>query len=219
MRAFLLYSVFERKRPVITFGQGNGAWNVARDSLENDSTIVSVGVGHDISFDLDLHRRYGCRILLLDPTPTGAETIGIHTPLPNGMDFFALGLADKDGDIPFALPYAPTEGSFRISGADACPAQCAFSCVRLQTFVQIQKLGRIDLLKMDIEGFEYGVIRDICSTRCLPRQICVEFHHDLVPGISRLHTLAAMLRLRMAGYQLINHDGLNHTFMRIPRGS
>lgn len=78
-----------------------------------------------------------------------------------------------------------------------------------------QKLDRIDLLKIDIEGFEYGVLDDLLAAHLNVRQICVEFHHRVVPGISRWRSLLSIIKLRQAGYHLVNHDGLNHTLFRI----
>lgn len=37
--------------------------------------------------------------------------------------------------------------------------------------------GKIDLLKMDIEGFEYPVIKHMLSNAIYPECILVEFHH------------------------------------------
>ena len=39
--------------------------------------------------------------------------------------------------------------------------------------------SRIDVLKMDIEGAEYGVIDDLVRERIPVQQLLVEFHHRL----------------------------------------
>ena len=70
------------------------------------------------------------------------------------------------------------------------------------------------ILKIDIEGFEYGVLRDLLKTKCKVGQICVEFHHGIVPGIRKGDSLRAILRLAAAGYRLISRDQLNYTFLR-----
>lgn len=36
----------------------------------------------------------------------------------------------------------------------------------------------IDVLKMDVEVSEYGVLKNIMHERILPMQICVEFHNS-----------------------------------------
>ena len=52
----------------------------------------------------------------------------------------------------------------------------------------------IDLLKIDIEGFEYEVLEDCLEDRIPIKQICVEFH-DFFPEISKAKTKENDLRL------------------------
>lgn len=210
-RSNLLYSVFEQPCATCAYGEGNGAWKVAAESLSHESTVFSVGVGNDISFDMALHRVHGCRIILIDPSPTGERTILSHSPLPASMTFLPVGLSHLDGSLSFSEPSHPDEGSFRLNGGDR---RIDFPCRRLPTLMSQHGVDMLDLLKMDIEGFEYFVINDLVRNRCNVRQICVEFHHGIVPGITRWHTLGAILRLRWAGYTLVNHEGLNHTFLK-----
>lgn len=217
LRATLLYSIFERSQPVTKYGSGNGAWNVVSGSLTSDSVVLAVGVGHDISFDLAVSEKHGCRILLLDPSPTGKATIERHSPFPKNMTFLPVGLSSKDGTVCFADPMHPDEGSYRISSDGGSSGPNSFLCRKLSTIMGDNDFKQIDLLKIDIEGFEYEVLDDLLLTRANVRQICVEFHHGVVPGITRMQTLKAILRLTFAGYQLCNHEGLNHTFIRRKR--
>ncbi|MFZ4773869.1 MAG: FkbM family methyltransferase [Terrimicrobiaceae bacterium] len=210
-RANILYSVFEQPCDIWAYGEGNGAWNIAAKSLSQESTVFSVGVGNDISFDMAVHKAHGCRIVLIDPTPTGERTILFHSPLPASMIFLPVGLSHMDGNISFSEPSHRDEGSFRLKGGDR---KIEFPCRRLSTLLKQHGVDVLDLLKMDIEGFEYTAIKDLIRSRCNVRQICVEFHHGIVPGISRWHTLGAIIRLRLAGYTLVNHVGLNHTFIK-----
>jgi len=39
------------------------------------------------------------------------------------------------------------------------------------------KHSKIDLLKMDIEGAEYSVLKDMESVNIRPKQLLIEFHH------------------------------------------
>jgi hypothetical protein len=41
----------------------------------------------------------------------------------------------------------------------------------------VKQYGAIDLLKMDIEGYEYDVIASWTGSRALPRQMAVELHY------------------------------------------
>lgn len=68
----------------------------------------------------------------------------------------------------------------------------------------------IDLLKMDIEGFEYGVVEQILAERIAVRQLCVEFHSWLRPR----QTWKTTWRLRRSGYRLIFKHRGDHTFVK-----
>ena len=66
----------------------------------------------------------------------------------------------------------------------------------------------IDLLKMDIEGFEYDIINHFLDLRVPVRQLCVEFHPWLKPGC----TLKTIRKLYAAGYRIIHKHRGDHTF-------
>lgn len=218
LRNKFFYSLLERPRPVTTLGTGNGAWNITTDGLNNNSCVVSAGIGYDISFDLAVHERFDCRVYLLDPTPVALTTISDLPPLPRNMTFVPLGLSGKTGNNFFSAQSNPEDPSFRYpdtpSKHDANSDLVSFPCKRLSAWMQETGLDHIDLLKLDIEGFEYDVIRDLVESRLSIDQICVEFHHGILSGISRCHTLLACMRLFFAEYTLIDHVGLNHTFVR-----
>jgi hypothetical protein len=71
----------------------------------------------------------------------------------------------------------------------------------------------IDLLKIDIEGAEYGVLEQILRDRIAVRQLLVEFHHGIIPGIFGTSSMRSILKLISQGYHLIDVDGNNHTFV------
>jgi hypothetical protein len=63
--------------------------------------------------------------------------------------------------------------------------------------------GDVDVLKMDIEGSEYGVIEALCAGGAISRigQLLVEFHHRM-EGFTKAQTLAAIQRLRKEGFRI-----------------
>lgn len=72
---------------------------------------------------------------------------------------------------------------------------------------------QIELLKIDIEGFEYEVIDDVISNGLNIRQIAVEFH-DFYKDIQRSSTRKSVRLLEQHGYRLIHKRGHDHTFMK-----
>jgi hypothetical protein len=71
----------------------------------------------------------------------------------------------------------------------------------------------IDLLKIDIEGFEYEVLESCLADRIPIQQICVEFH-DFFPEISKAKTRGMIRALNAHGFDLIHRHRHDHTFLR-----
>ena len=67
----------------------------------------------------------------------------------------------------------------------------------------------MDLLKMDIEGFEYDIVDGFLEERIPVRQLCVEFHPWLKPG----RTVKTIAKLHKAGYRIIHKHRDDHTFV------
>ena len=50
------------------FGSKYGGWHFYDDTSLKYSTIVSCGVGEDISFDIEMINYYKLKVILVDPT-------------------------------------------------------------------------------------------------------------------------------------------------------
>ena len=87
-------------------------------------------------------------------------------------------------------------------------------CRELGELLEEQRHRRVDLLKMDIEGAEYGVIDQILRARLPVRQILVEFHDGILPSVGIRHTVRAVVKLMARGYKLISEVGNDYTFIR-----
>jgi hypothetical protein len=67
---------------------------------------------------------------------------------------------------------------------------------------------KIDYLKMDIEGSEYGVIRSLkdLDQRLVPGQLAIEFHH-FQSAFERVDTLNSIKELSELGYRIVWSSG------------
>lgn len=184
-------------------GDVHSGW-VIQNNL-SPAVIYCAGVGQGISFELELAKTSRRPVLVFDPSPTGIATIAKCDT--RNLHFFPIGLAAKTGVIRFSVPKDAGEGSFSVpqDGVETI----SFECWDLATVMSKNGDSSIDLLKMDIEGFEYEIIDQILEDRIPVRQLCVEFHPWLKPGA----TLKYIARLYRAGYRVIHKSRGDHTFV------
>lgn len=187
-------------------GEGIGTWVVASGRLDAQSVVYSVGVGRELSLDLSLVSRYGCTVHCFDPTPVSAAWIRTQV-LPPQIVFHEIGLAAKDGALAFHQPrkagsphFSPIDRGDR--GGEEGDTVMA-PVWRLQTMMRELGHDHIDLLKIDIEGGEYGVIGDIVSCAGCLGQLLVEFHH-CYRSVPLARTVEAVNRLRGAGFRIFH---------------
>jgi FkbM family methyltransferase len=213
LRFKIFYSLITKKRAGLVTVGGACPWTICTDGLGPDSHVLCAGAGNDISFEKALIVSYGCRVVLVDPSPTGTATVEKENiPLKN-LRFLPVGLAGIDGLLSFQEPHDPTEGSF-VRGERPDSVGQKFPCKTLSTLITGFDWNHIDLLKIDIEGSEYDVIQDIVKNGLNVKQICVEFHHGANFGHKRKDTVLAILALRKAGYDLIHRTNWDHTFVK-----
>jgi len=163
------------------------------------------GVGQGMSFELELAKMMPRPVLVFDPSPTGINTVAASDT--RNLQFFPVGLAAHTGVLQFSVPKDPGEGSYSVVQNDVDVV--SFECYDLPTIMRKNGDAAIDLLKMDIEGFEYDIIHQFLDRRIPVRQLCVEFHSWLRPGQTR----KTITRLYCAGYRIIHKHRGDHTFL------
>ncbi len=218
-RAIIGRDLFQRRQiafPTESHGAGYGAWSICPETLSPESIVYSFGVGEDISFDLSLIAQYGMTVHAFDPTPRSIAWL-TDKQVPERFRFHAYGVADFDGTATFNAPENPDHVSFSmVSGEQEALRPAKGEVFRLSTIMQ--KLGHdhIDVLKMDIEGAEYGVIEDLATSGLPVQQLLVEFHHRFEKaGVEK--TKAAIRLLNTHGYRIfaVSPRGEEYSFIQI----
>lgn len=204
----------EAGRPVEFHGSEYGGWAVLSDSLNATSIVYSFGVGEDASFDLSLIEKYGCRVHAFDPTPKAAQWVADNIRNERFI-FEPVALSDRDGTLRLFLPLDPTHVSASlVVGSRTGTAFFDAPCQRFQTICRRLGHARVDVLKMDIEGAEYLVLREILSDSggIRPAQLLVEFHHWMKP-FTRHDTEDAVALLRQLRYSPVWRSESGHELL------
>jgi FkbM family methyltransferase len=184
------------KVPRIRLGDDQAEWVVADRLVSSDSIVYSVGIGEDISFDQDLIARYRCRVFGWDPTPLATDFVG-RSESPGGFMFLHYGLGAED----CVKEFGQADGGDRsFSSYSLASSKISLRVLSLKSMMSLLGHNRIDMLKMDIEGDEYSVIRKLADEKVIIPQLLVEFHHRWFSGISVETTRQHVEMLRQAGY-------------------
>lgn len=188
------------------------AWTVETSCLDSQSVIYSAGVGNDISFERALVECFGCAVHLFDPSPTALRTMTLPENQHRLLHFHPVGLSSRNDLMLFDSPQLGAEGSYSIQTKKSSEG-IAFPCRSLASLIGERQLSHIDLLKMDIEGAEYGVLGEICEKQLPIKQICVEFHH-FRPGYQIRQTRQALRQLAQIGYRVIHKNRFDYTLLK-----
>ena len=198
--------------PMKRFGSNYSGYWVNTDALDRNSIVYSIGVGEDISFDTELVSWIGCRVYAFDPTPRSGDWI-LSQNLPERITFLPWGVADFDGVAEFYPPANPRHISHSLVQHSRVRAEGVRAEFRqLGTIMKHFEHNSIDLLKMDIEGGEYAIIKDIIQNNLAVYQLCVEFHHKFSP-FNVGDTREAVAALTDFGLHLFCQEGDSYSFI------
>jgi FkbM family methyltransferase len=227
-------------KKLLRLGTVYGGWIIPVDAgLTADSVCYCAGAGEDISFDCALVERFHCQVRVIDPTPRAIQHFthlekavmsGQRCSVNNSTEnyysitaedfrrirYVPVGLADKDAELKFYLPKNPAYVSCSTVNLQKSESYFTAQCFRVSSLMQQLGDTSIDLLKMDIEGAEYAVIKDMVTTKLLPRLLLLEFDEAHTPMDSEAsaripHHIEV---LEQAGMRCIAVDGCNASFIR-----
>lgn len=181
--------------------------------------VYSFGIGDTIDFERALGEAFPAEVHAFDPTPSVAPWLG-DTETPRDFRFHPWALAGRDETL---VLYPRVRGSgittddmyTIVPEAGSVTNGIEVQAKRLSTIMGELGHASIDVLKMDIEGAEYGTLADVLRSEIYPTQILVEFHHRFA-SIGKEKTREVIRRLRVAGYQVafVSMVGREVTFVQ-----
>ena len=187
--------------PLEFHGNDYCGWCIPRDSLGQESVVVDIGLGEDVSFSQSLISRYGCNVHGFDPTPRAVQYVkGLGE---TNLVLHEFAVAARKGEATFHLPNNSTHVSGSLSKAAHVGQQALkVNVVTLRDVFEFTRRRDIDLLKVDIEGAEYELIADHNFAEYAPhiKCLCIEFHHRW-SNFGKQATITALRRLRGLGFR------------------
>ena len=214
-------------------------WIVPVNLLNEKSICYCVGCGEDISFDLELINMFNCNVFSFDPTPRAIkhiqnllETVSVRGKMPinndpmitydieqpklNQYKFFPIGLWSKEEIKRFYAPQNPDYVSHSILNLQKTDTFFDAKCKRLSHIMKELGHTHLDLLKLDIEGAEYEVLKSIIDDKLNIQILLVEFDE----GYNKLDNFFAkridqsLRKLLNFGYVKLAQDSWNFTLVK-----
>lgn len=231
----------DRQIPLISLGTHYGGWKIPEGYLNEESICYFAGAGIDISFDVEVARKFGSNIFIIDPTPVAKQHFeqliektgkGEKLEINRKRDVFYdtdpetlkrlsyqnVGIWSKDCTMKFYEPgNNETMVSHSIVNLHGTASYFEAEVVRVSTLMKRLGHDHVDFLKIDIEGAEYEVIKSITEENLDVRALGIEFdeiHHPLDKD-SNKRIGEAVKKLKDHGYLVVDVDShFNVTFVR-----
>ncbi len=158
-------------------GTAYGGWVIPDGLLSADSVCYCVGAGGDVSFDLELIRRYGTQVRCFDPVEELGRQALAEANGERRFTFIQAAIATIDGPIRMQSHHHP--GSHSVSAAALYDTDIWTEVPGRTLPSLMRELGdeRIDLLKLDIEGAEYDVLPTLDLAAMGVRIFATQLHH------------------------------------------
>jgi FkbM family methyltransferase len=158
--------------------------------LDAKSLVVDVG-GYRGDFADAIHKRFGCRVVIFEPVPAFFSHCEKRFSGIKNIQVVDCGLGGEDGVLP--IDVADDGSSFFGSGA---ATSGAFAKVRKADTV-LSELGidYIDLIKINIEGGEYDLLRVLIESGWIDRirYVQVQFHNFIPDAVVLRNALRKQL--------------------------
>ena len=217
---FFFYNKIFIKNNLFLYGNGHGKYFLPKiKKSKKKSYILSGGAGDNISFDLSL-AKLGYHILLVDPTPNAK--IYFNLKKKNNKKKFAnikyinKALWNKNKKINFYLPVRTGIISHSIIKVKKNQKKISVNAIKVLNLMKSKRIKYFKIIKLDIEGSEYEVIKDIFKCNISSDYLLVEFDFlkksNLFLAFFKLFEILNSIKKNK--YKLIYIDNLNFTFKK-----
>jgi len=225
---------------LVTIGTSYGGWTIPDNFLTEQSICYLAGAGEDISFDVGLVEKFKCHVFTIDPTPrakkhfeklmsdvdnntrtlsTNNNKKDYYNLSPENKEkltFIELGLWDSKDELKFFSPQNPDHVSHSAVNLQNTQDYFLANVDRLSSIMKEQHHKEIDLLKIDIEGAEYNVLKSLIEDNITPKILCIEYDemHSPIDKNYLVRVKQSIEDLIEYGYVLVFSDqSLNCTFV------
>lgn len=233
--------------PLKRLGSEYGGWTFRADANLQGATIVSAGLGEDASFDVEFAKLFSSQVILVDPTPRSivhydaliarvgkpaaqsyvrggnqpVESYALESVSSKQLVLEPKALWTEQTTLKFFMPADPRHVSHSITNYQndyaSDGAAIEVPSTTLKAVIEDHGIGRLQILKLDIEGAEISVLNHMLADHIKPVQLLIEFDELMLRTKKALARWKDMDRkLRDAGYRCGFFDGRSCFLYALP---
>lgn len=192
---------------------------VYRPNLSSDSVVVDGGCSYEADFSVCLMRRHGLRAFGVDPTRKHRAALHLLEQQHGGRFVHVpCAIAAADGVLTFHESQTNESGSLLEDHVNIThDPTTSYEVEALTLGSLLKRIGveGVDILKLDLEGAEYGLFDGVTAEQLQPfKQVFVEFHHHAVSHFTEADTRRVVESIAAFGYRHFSLDDHNYLFYR-----
>jgi FkbM family methyltransferase len=182
---------------LVKLGSSYGGWIVPDGLIEPSWICYCVGAGGDVSFDLELIRRYGATVRAFDPVAEYVESAIEQAAGEPRFSAHQAAVAASDGPVRMQVTHDARSRSVSSAGLYESTDYIELPGRSLTSLMSELGDEQIDLLKLDIEGSEYELLPTVDLRGLGVKVFAAQLHHT--GSVKQARALVAALG--RAGYE------------------
>jgi FkbM family methyltransferase len=192
---------------------------VYRPDLSSSSVVIDGGCSYEADFSVYLMRRHGVRAFGVDPTRKHRPALHeLENQYPGRFVHVPCAISASDGVVTFHESRANESGSLLDDHVNVVRDEVTSYDVEAVTLTSLRNrldLPAVDVLKLDLEGAEYGVLEAATREQLRPvSQLFVEFHHHAIGQFTERDTRRIVGIVCAFGFKAFSLDDHNYLFYR-----
>lgn len=206
-----------------------GGYDIYEKFLKNP-VVISCGLGEDASFDIDMINKYKAKVIAVDPTPRSIqyyEKLKLNFGKKGTRKYNESGSLNEDcydlnyvndenfmiidraiwkknnEKIKLFFPVNKAHVSLSINKKKSDQNHLFALTVDIESICKKFGLNKIDILKLDIEGAEIEVLKNMLSKKIFPQQLLIEYDIRRKKSIKNKVILLKIHKQLLIHYDLI----------------
>lgn len=191
----------------------------SHELMTSNAIVIDVGCSYQAEFSVAMIERYGARAIAVDPTSKHRSALArLADRYPDRFRHVPWAISAHNSTTTFLESTTNESGSLMPDHVNAIRDDLTrYEVTTVTPTALLEHLGldSADILKLDIEGAEYELLRNVREDDLAPfRQIFVEFHHHAVQRYSVVDTRQIVQGICEFGYDSYSFDDHNYLFLR-----